>query len=91
MEEWRAAVIGYGVSVRAIASSVSLAKVFVLLYLLNLSPPSHNGVALLLDGSLKPIIFLFLLVGKSWELGCGSGGRSSRGAFLLERAATLAS
>jgi hypothetical protein len=33
---------------------VSLAKVFVLLCLPDLSPASHNGVALLLEGSLKP-------------------------------------
>jgi hypothetical protein len=33
---------------------VSLAKVFVLLCLLDLSPASHNGVTLLLEGSLKP-------------------------------------
>jgi hypothetical protein len=33
---------------------VSLAKVFVLFCLPDLSPASHNGVALLLEGSLKP-------------------------------------
>jgi hypothetical protein len=36
---------------------VSLAKVFILLCLPDLSPVSYNGVALLLEGSLKPCHF----------------------------------